>query len=60
MADKLSHHGMAADRAMIEMAKTMDLDAIVKKTGRSPKSILKTATRLGISIKGRPKSSKAH
>ena len=41
------------DRALIEMAKTMDLDAIAKKTGRPPAGILKTALRLGISIKGR-------
>jgi hypothetical protein len=41
----------ALDRALIEMAKTMDLNAIAKKTGRAPASILKTALRLGISIK---------
>jgi hypothetical protein len=41
----------AVDRALIEMAKTMDLNAIAKKTGRVPASILKTALRLGISIK---------
>jgi hypothetical protein len=46
---------LASDRAMVEMAKTMDLNAIAKKTGRSPESIFKTAMRLGISIKGRPK-----
>jgi hypothetical protein len=40
-------------RELIEMAKTMDLAAIVKKTGRTPKSILITANRLGLSIKGR-------
>ena len=34
------------------MAKTMDLNAIAKKTGRVPAGILKTALRLGISIKG--------
>ena len=43
----------AFDRALIEMAKTMDLNAIAKKTGRAPAGILKTALRLGISIKGR-------
>ena len=42
----------ASDRALIEMAKTMDLNAIAKKTGRVPAGILKTALRLGISIKG--------
>jgi hypothetical protein len=42
----------AFDRALIEMAKTMDLNAIAKKTGRTPAALLKTALRLGISIKG--------
>jgi hypothetical protein len=42
----------AADRQLIELAKTMDLEAIAKKTGRKPEAILKTAKRLGISIKG--------
>jgi hypothetical protein len=40
------------DRVLIEMAKTMDLNTIAKKTGRVPASIQKTALRLGISIKG--------
>jgi hypothetical protein len=43
----------ASDRALIEMAKTMDLNAIAKKTGRVPAGVVKTALRLGISIKGR-------
>jgi hypothetical protein len=45
MAAKTPHHGrsMASDRALVEMAKTMDLKAIAKKTGRTPESILKTA-----------------
>jgi hypothetical protein len=43
----------AYDRELLEMAKTMDLNAIAKKTGRKPDSILKTASRLGVSIKGR-------
>jgi predicted RNA-binding protein with PUA-like domain len=51
---KLSHHwSMASDRAFVVMAKTMDLNAIAKKTGRQRESILKTAMRLGVSIKGR-------
>jgi hypothetical protein len=41
------------DRELVEMAKTMDFNAIAKKTGRTPESILKTALRLGVSIKGR-------
>jgi hypothetical protein len=43
----------AYQRELIEMAKTMDLAAIVKRTGRTPKSILNTAQRLSLSIKGR-------
>jgi predicted RNA-binding protein with PUA-like domain len=51
---KLTHHwSMASDRAFVEMAKIMDLNAIAKKTGRQPESILKTARRLGVLIKGR-------
>jgi hypothetical protein len=42
----------AFDRALIEMAKTMDLNEIAKKTGRVPEALLKRALRLGISIKG--------
>jgi hypothetical protein len=42
----------AFDRALIEMAKTMDLNEIAEKTGRTLESILKTAKRLGLSIKG--------
>jgi hypothetical protein len=42
---------------MITLAKTMDLETIVKRTGKKPKSVLKTAKRLGISLKSanRPK-----
>jgi hypothetical protein len=39
------------ERQLIELAKTMSLEAIVKKTGRNLKTILKMATRLGIKIK---------
>jgi hypothetical protein len=57
MVSKFPYHGqsMASDRALIEMAKTMDLDTITKKIGRKPASISKTAMRLGIAIK-RPKA----
>jgi hypothetical protein len=49
---KLSHgRAYAFDRALIEMAKTMDLNEIAEKTGRGQAGILKTALRLGISIK---------
>jgi hypothetical protein len=39
------------ERQLIELAQTMDLEGIVKKTGRNPKTILKMARRLGIKIK---------
>jgi hypothetical protein len=43
----------AADRELVDLAKTFTLAAIVKKTSRTPGAILKRAARLGISIKGR-------
>jgi hypothetical protein len=45
--------GYASQRELIDLAKTMDLDAIVRKTGRTPQNIRTRATRLGRSIKGR-------
>jgi hypothetical protein len=44
---------MKADRELIELAKTMDLNELAKKTGRKPEGILKTAKRLGLSIRGK-------
>jgi hypothetical protein len=38
----------AYQRELAEMSKTMDLEAIAKKTGRSPEFILKVGARLGI------------
>jgi hypothetical protein len=61
MATALKRTGLrswAADRELIELAKTMALGAIVKKTGRKPEAVLKTAKRLGISIKGRKAAAK--
>jgi hypothetical protein len=61
MASNFPHHGrsFASDRALGEMAKTMDLKSIAKKTGRTPKSILRTAKRLSVSIKGhKPKGAR--
>jgi hypothetical protein len=55
ITDKYHGQSMASDRALVEMSKTMDLNAIAKKIGRKPASILKTAMRLGIAIK-RPKA----
>jgi hypothetical protein len=48
---RLGPRSWAPDRELIELAKTMDLEAVVKKTGRKPEAILKTAKRLGISLK---------
>ena len=51
---RLAEEGRAAAviaERLLEMIKTMDLNAIAKKTGRTPAGILKTALRLGISIK---------
>jgi hypothetical protein len=42
----------ASQRELIELAKTLDLAGIVKKTGRTPSNILNSAKRLGLSIKG--------
>jgi hypothetical protein len=38
-------------RQLIELAKTMDLEAVVKRTGRKPEAVLKMAKRLGVSLK---------
>jgi hypothetical protein len=54
MATAPKRHGplsWAYQRRLIELAKTMDLETIAKKTGRSPEFILKIARRLGIKIK---------
>jgi hypothetical protein len=52
MANKPHGRSFASDRQMVELAKSMTLDEIVKKTGRKPAAILRTAMRLGVSIKG--------
>jgi hypothetical protein len=41
----------ASDRELIALAKTLDLETIVKRTGRKPEAILKMAKRLGVSLK---------
>jgi hypothetical protein len=43
---------MKSDRELIALARTMSLKSIAKKMGRKPQAILKTAKRLGLSIKG--------
>jgi hypothetical protein len=42
---------MASQRELIELAKTLDLNAIVRKTGRRRKAILESARRLGITTR---------
>jgi hypothetical protein len=44
---------MASQRELIELAKTLDMDSIVRKTGRTPSNILISAKKLGIKIKER-------
>jgi hypothetical protein len=39
------------ERQLIKLAKTSDLETIIKRTGRKPEAVLKMATRLGISLK---------
>jgi hypothetical protein len=43
-----------AERELVVLAKTMTLDEIVRRTGRKPEAILKSARRLCASIRGRP------
>jgi hypothetical protein len=45
---------MAADREFVTLAKTMTLNEIVRRTGRTTKGILKMARRLGVSIRSKP------
>jgi hypothetical protein len=45
-------YSRAVDRELIELAKTMDLEKIAKRTGRKPENVLRMAKRLGIKIKG--------
>ena len=57
MARKLKrrkHNSMADERELITLAKTMTLNEIVRRTGRETRGILRTARRLGVSIKGKP------
>jgi hypothetical protein len=49
---KRSGQSFSSQRELIELARTMDLEAIAKKTGRKRRAILETAKRLGIKITG--------
>jgi hypothetical protein len=50
-APKRTGRSFSGERELIALAKTMDLEAIVKKTGRKPEAICKMAKRLGLSIR---------
>jgi hypothetical protein len=52
----VASRSLASDRSLVELSKTLDFNTIAKKFGRTPASILKTATHLGIAIK-RPRAS---
>jgi hypothetical protein len=41
----------SSERQLIELAKTVDIEGIVKKTGWKPEAIVRMAKRLGIKIK---------
>jgi len=49
---------MKTDRELIELAKTETLEAIADQLQRSPKSILKRAAKLGLTIKRKGTMSK--
>jgi hypothetical protein len=48
---KRTGRSFSSERELIALAKTMDLEAIVKKTGWKPEAICKMAKRLGLSIR---------
>jgi hypothetical protein len=48
---QLDLRSSASDRQLIELARTMNLEAMAKRIGRKPDSVLKRAKRLGIKIK---------
>jgi len=55
---KYAMWSMKADRELIELAKTETLEAIADHLKRSPKSILKKAVKLGLTIKRKGKTGK--
>jgi hypothetical protein len=50
-APKRPGRSFSNERHLIELAKTSDLETIVKRTGRKPAALLKMAKRLGVSLK---------
>jgi hypothetical protein len=53
---KRTGRSFSEERQLIELAKTSDLETIVKRTGRKPEAVLKMARRLGLSISGKAKT----
>jgi hypothetical protein len=51
-------YSRAVDRELIALAKTLDLEAIVKRTGRKPEAVLKMAKRLGVSLRSADRAKK--
>ena len=49
-APNRSGRSFSNERQLMELAKTMDLEAIAKKTDRKPGGLLKMAKRLGVSL----------
>jgi hypothetical protein len=56
MAPRRPGRSFSDERQLIELAKTIGLEAIAKKIGKTPKAVLKMAMRLGVSIKGKAKA----
>jgi hypothetical protein len=51
-AKTITRWSMKLDRVLITLSKTRTLDAIATKVQSQPESVLKRATKLGLSIKG--------
>jgi len=56
MAPRRPGRSFSDERQLIELAKTIGLEAIAKKIGKTSKAVLKMAMRLGVSIKGKAKA----
>jgi hypothetical protein len=56
MAPRRPGRSFSDERQLIELAKTIGLEAIAKKIGKTPKAVRKMAMRLGISIQGKAKA----
>jgi hypothetical protein len=55
MARKLTGWSMKSDRELIQLAKSHTLEAIAGQLGRKEAFVLKTAARLGLSIRRKTK-----